>query len=499
MNPLRSRPLIGQVIAAGLAVAVMLVATVLLLLGAISSLKDSTNEQARSRDITAATLELERVVNELELSLRAYVESGNNHFLTSWRQGSAALPATIAGVQRLVAAQPAERNAVRRFSKLVHSYVSDYGTPVIAIRRISPAAARAPVVTREGLFRIDAIRSKLAGLIASEDTLAATRSYSARRDAGRAATVGFAALGIAAALFVLFGMFLARGIVRPVRLLAAGASRIATGDLSTRLPEQGAAEVRQLQRAFNAMARSLEQGTRELEIQNEQLRQSERLKSELVSVVSHELRTPLASILGYSSLLLKRDFDNAERNRYLEIIQTQTIRLATLAEEFLDAEQVETGRIALRSEPLDLQPLLIGEAELISDTTTQHQIEVVIDAETLPVRGDRDRLAQVFSNLLANAVKYSPEGGPIRIVGRINGDTVRVQIEDHGIGIPESEQAQIFTKFFRGGARQSGIAGTGLGLAVSREIVEAHGGRIGFTSTPRAGSTFWFELPTWAS
>jgi signal transduction histidine kinase len=474
---------------------VLVVGTFLLMLVAVSNLQRSANVQARSRNVTSSTLRLGQAVNQLEASLRAYLLSGNERFLGSWRQARRNLAGATRDVDRVLADQPDQRRSAGQLSTMINAYVSEYGLPLITIFHVDPRAARAPVATREGLFRISAIRSHLDSLLTGEAALASADSASARREARRAEMIGIAALVAAAGLLVLFGVFVARRIAGPVRKVASGATRVAEGDLSTRLPEEGPAEILALTSAFNVMASSLEQGKRVLEVQNEELRQSERLKSQLVSIVSHELRNPLTSILGYTSLLLARDFDREESRRYLEIIQQQGNRLTSLIDHFLDSESVASGKLEIALEPLDLKPLLVEEAKLVADKATKHRVEVVIGAETLPVRGDRDRLAQVFANLLGNAVKYSPEGGLVEVGGEIADDVVRVHVRDEGIGVPDEHQPQIFTKFFRGDARESGIAGTGLGLAVSREIIEAHGGQISFTSRAGAGSYFWFELP----
>ena len=477
---------------AGLSVLVATAFVVMLI--AISDLRSSTNAQAQAKDVSTATLDLERVVNELETNFRGYIISGSDRFLSSWQDARRALPGAIGRLEKLVGSQPDELKDVRRLAADTRAYVNEYGLPIIAIFRVSPDAARSSDVTQEGLFRVGTIRDELSRLLSSADRLASKREGSAKREATSAVSAGIVALVMAGGLLFAFGFFLARGVVRPVRLVAAGASRVAAGDLTTRLPEQGAAELHELTEGFNAMARSLEHGQRELEAQNEQLRQSERMKSELVSIVSHELRTPLAGILGYSSLLMKRDFTEDEARRYVEVINTQGRRLQSLVEEFLDVERAESG-IELREEVFDLGPLLEDEARVAAAEAPRHRLEVSLGAGTLPVRGDPDRLAQVYANLLANAIKYSPDGGAIDVDASLDEGVVRVQVRDEGVGIPLEHQSRIFTKFFRAEARESGFAGTGLGLAVSREIVEAHGGRIGFASAPGAGSSFWFELP----
>jgi len=233
------------------------------------------------------------------------------------------------------------------------------------------------------------------------------------------------------------------------------------------------------------MAERLEASRRELEEQNEKLRESEHAKSELVSIVAHELRTPLASVLGFTSILLQREVTDEQRREYLAIIEAQARRLGALVNDFLDVQHLEEGKLSIAKELVDIGSVVREQSELFAGQSPKHLLDVSLPPTPLPVRGDSNRLAQVVANLLSNAIKYSPEGG-----------VVRVSIQDEGVGIPAELQREIFGKFVRGHATANGIEGSGLGLAISRSLVEAHGGSIDFESTKGRGSTFWFEIPT---
>jgi signal transduction histidine kinase len=489
-HTLAARMIVASAILAGIVATVFLI-----LLVAMSTLRTATTREARAKDVTAATLALENVVADLESGLGGFVLTRNERFEVRWRQARGELPARTRAFLALSQRDPVQRRQARRIVQQINAYIFEYGVPLLEIVRDTPAAARTAVVEGEGNMRTDAIRRLFAGFLRTENARAAETAAHADERSDLARILAVTGLFASAGLIVLFGVLLARSVARPVREVAAGATRLAGGDLSLRLHEGGPGEVGELTRAFNTMAEALDQGRAELEAQNARLRQSEQLKSELVSIVSHEVRTPLASVLGFTSLLLHRDVDPQTTRDYLEIIDAQGRRLATLLDDFLNVQRIEEGRLELDDDVIDMKALLREQTQLFRAQSPRHTLELRVPSGPLPVLGDAGRLAQVLGNLLSNAIKYSPDGGVVAVLGESDDSIVRVSVRDSGVGIPEDHHDRIFTKFFRGDAAASGIAGTGLGLAFARAIVEAHGGRISFRSAAGKGSTFWIELP----
>ena len=247
-----------------------------------------------------------------------------------------------------------------------------------------------------------------------------------------------------------------------------------------------------------------------------EVRATERMKDQFVSLISHELRTPLTSILGYLELVLEDDDQplTDEQRSYLTTVERNADRLLRLVGDLLFTAQVDAGRFTLKPEDVDLATVVRAAEETVRVTAAAADVDVVVElpAEPLVVAGDAVRLGQACDNLVSNAVKFTPAGGRVTLSLRAGWQTpdgeitaepgadavpvARLAVSDTGIGIPSTEQGKLFTRFFRAStAQKNAVPGVGLGLAITKAITTAHGGTLDLVSTEGVGTTFTLTLP----
>lgn len=291
------------------------------------------------------------------------------------------------------------------------------------------------------------------------------------------------ALFTALLLSLILAGWMSRWVAAPLQRLAQGTKSVASGTY-TPIPLEGPSEVRQFGQAFNEMVL--------------QVQATQRAQRDFVANVSHELKTPLTSIRGFAQAILDGTADSIEATRQsAEVIYCEADRMNRLVHALLDLASLDSGTIKFKFEQFDLVPLLSDTAKKLSPLAAEAGVEVILDLpETILLSGDQDRLAQVFNNLLDNAIKFTPAGKPVTLAAHQTSDWVIVRVEDNGPGIPREERERIFERFYRlDKSRKSGKHGAGLGLAIAREIVLAHGGKIQVESSPTQGSIFLVRLP----
>ncbi|MBI4336695.1 MAG: GAF domain-containing protein [Chloroflexi bacterium] len=228
-------------------------------------------------------------------------------------------------------------------------------------------------------------------------------------------------------------------------------------------------------------------------------REMERRRDMFVSVASHELRTPLASLVGFSELLLTRRLPGTSQKDFLTRIHRESLRLAGLVDDLLNVSRIQSGKIAVQLETVDLRPLVEETVEKQRYLSTRHRLVAQVPPDIPKVRADQDKLVQVVANLLSNAIKYSPQGGEVKVVVSHEPELKRVVVgvSDQGIGISEEDQAELFSKFHRILRPETvGIRGSGLGLYIVKGLVELMEGTVWMRSRVGEGSTFYFSIPT---
>jgi len=226
-------------------------------------------------------------------------------------------------------------------------------------------------------------------------------------------------------------------------------------------------------------------------------REIDRMKTEFISTAAHELRTPLTSIQGFSEILLTRDNIASESKvKYLTYINKQAMGLAEIINDLLDISRIESGRgFSLDKSECSVGQVIKDVVPCFMDNNSKHTFEILIPDESIKIIIDRDKMSQMFKNLLSNSVKYSPDGGIIRIIGRLKENEYHVTVEDEGIGMTSEQLEKVFEKFYRADASTTAVEGTGLGMTIVKYIVEAHGGTISIESQFGRGTSVNVILP----
>ncbi len=288
---------------------------------------------------------------------------------------------------------------------------------------------------------------------------------------------GLVALGFA----VLVGALLSRTITRPLHDLVAGVRRFAGGDYGTRVPLAGPSEVAEMGTAFNEMASEIQRA-----------RGSEQA---FLADISHELRTPLTSIQGFAQAIVDGEARGDAVSHVAEIIHREARRLVRMVEGLLQVARLESGAQSMGRE--DIAPARLLESAVAALEVQAKDAGVRFDiagADALPfVRGDPDKLAQLFLNVLDNAVKHAPRGTTVQVRGERDDGSVVVRVRDSGSGLPQGAQGRLFQRFYRGDNAQRN--GTGLGLAIAQAIAQAHGGAIHASNIDGGGAEFAVRLP----
>ena len=226
-------------------------------------------------------------------------------------------------------------------------------------------------------------------------------------------------------------------------------------------------------------------------------REAEELKGTFISIISHELKTPVALIKGYVGTLRRDDvsWDSEIVQDSLEVIEEEADRLTDLIEDLLDASRLQAGGVKLNLIEISMESFVENIVERFQTQSNKHNISVYFPEEFPIVMADEDRIGQVISNLLSNAIKYSPEGGQIRVSGQVRSEHVLICVQDQGMGIQPDDIPHVFDRFYRSESASRTTKGAGLGLYLTREIIEAHGGRIWVDPRPGDGTRICFSLP----
>ena len=495
----RTRTLAAQLVLTNLGVVVLWAATT----RQIMSLQDGEREAAEQAALRAGSAvlvaaQLDPALASLATGERGFSLTGDSAFLVPYRTGQAEVESALDTLARLAVgnhdlarATSLVERATREWSEAAHRRFAARLSP--PSRAASDSLARRIVSTMGAAYAATTMVERVTRIQA--DRAAAEATSQIELDAREALLVRLLLL----AMIVLATVASLRRVTSTLDAIVFDARALAAGDhrAAVRSVAGGSKELGHLGEAFGTLASAVAEREHGLRDDIRQLKEVERMKTEFVSTVSHELRTPLTAIRGSLGLVLAGTTGPvASKTRdLLQIALQNTERLIRLINDILDVERIEAGHLVVRREPVELADVLRSTVESLRTVAMEAGVAIAVEGETSAVvTADPDRLVQVFTNLISNAVRFSPRGETVTVSAKTTPTSVVVFVTDRGPGIPLEFRRRIFGKFQQ--ADPAGSAGgAGLGLAIVRAIVERHGGSIRFDSAPGHGTTFIMELP----
>jgi len=495
----RSRSLAGQLVLTNLGVVAIWAVTT----RQVIALQDGRRAKAEQAAAAAGaavlvTARLDPILANLSTDQRGFALTGDSSFLGPYRLGRIQLDLAMDSLSQLGKDNEELTFATDRLDRAILSW-RRAATRQFSARLSDIPEDTAVAIAHRVIVLMDSARAATGMLERVTHAQAERRAREAARQIELDSRESLLVRLLLVAMIVLATVASLRRVTSTLDAIVFDARALAAGDhrAAVRSVAGGSRELGQLGEAFGTLAAAVAE--RELGLRDDirQLKEVERLKTEFVSTVSHELRTPLTAIRGALGLVLAGTTGViASKTRdLLQIGLQNTERLIRLINDILDVERIESGHLFVRREPCELAEILRTTVESLRTVAMETHVSLVIEAqESVVVTGDPDRLVQVFTNLISNAVRFSPRGESVTVTLRTTPTSVVVFVSDRGPGIPLEFRKRIFGKFQQ--ADPAGASGgAGLGLAIVRAIVERHGGSIRFDSAPGHGTTFITEFP----
>lgn len=487
-------------------------ALVLLVLFRLQTQAEGFSPQAlEAKESIIAGYELQWRVNDAVADSRDYVATGDARFQQSYRKAAARIPPALANLERLaenLAAAGAPRFHLANLRRSLNSQL-DF---VKQQQELMASGLHEEALARESseASTQNAFRAEIAVFLQRAQEWDTAQDAQFQRSVRRVLRFVNAVFYINIVVVALLAAYILRDIIRRLKVLEENTERLAA-QKPLNAAVGGSDEIARLEGRFHAMAARVDEAERDLQRERDELRaaqlrlvsqnkvleQLNQEKNHFLGMAAHDLRNPMQSGLLFSDLLIKRGDLTDKQMRFVLEIRRVITSMAALINDFLDISKIEAGELRLQRAAIDLHPLLARSVEIHRPAAEEKQLRLSLYGDSpAPAFADTPKIEQVVSNLLTNAIKFSPPGGQINVHLTSTGQGTCVIVRDEGQGIPPAELGRLFEPFYKTSVRPTGgESSTGLGLAICRKIVEGHGGKIWAESDFGRGSTFHFTIP----